>query len=83
MGKSLIIVESPTKIKTLQKFLGPKYVFESSMGHIRDLPEKEFGIDIENDFEPKYTVMPEKSDVISRLKKAAKQCRYSLPFSRP
>ncbi len=72
MGKSLIIVESPAKIKTLQKFLGAKYTFESSIGHIRDLPEKEFGIDIENDFEPKYVTMPDKEKVISKLKKAAK-----------
>jgi len=74
-GKSLIIVESPAKIKTLKKFLGPEYLFESSVGHIRDLPEREFGIDLENDFEPKYTVMTDKADVISRLKKAAKQCQ--------
>lgn len=74
MAKSLIIVESPAKIKTLQKFLGPQYVFESSLGHIRDLPEKEFGIDIEHDFEPKYITMPEKDHVIKRLKKAAKEC---------
>ena len=74
MSKKLIIVESPAKIKTLQKFLGAGYVFESSVGHIRDLPEKEFGIDLENDFEPKYTVMPDKEKVISKLKKAAKEC---------
>lgn len=74
MSKSLIIVESPAKIKTLKKFLGSNYVFESSMGHIRDLPEREFGIDIENDFEPKYMVMPAKGEVITRLKKAAKEC---------
>lgn len=72
MGKKLIIVESPAKIKTLKKFLGPNYIFESSMGHIRDLPEREFGIDVENDFEPKYTVMEAKNDVINKLKKAAK-----------
>lgn len=72
--KSLIIVESPSKIKTLKKFLGPNYIFESSLGHIRDLPEKEFGIDIENDFEPKYVVLPEKETVIAKLKKAAKEC---------
>ena len=65
MGKSLIIVESPAKIKTLKKFLGPNYIFESSVGHIRDLPEKEFGIDIEHDFEPKYTIMPNKEEVIA------------------
>lgn len=74
MGKSLIIVESPAKIKTLKKFLGSNYVLESSIGHIRDLPEREFGIDIEHDFEPNYTVMPDKKDVISKLKKAAKEC---------
>lgn len=74
MGKSLIIVESPTKIKTLKKFLGSDYIIESSVGHVRDLPEREFGIDIEHDFEPKYTIMPNKEEVIARLKKAAKQC---------
>lgn len=74
MGKSLIIVESPAKIKTLQKFLGSKYLFESSIGHIRDLPEREFGIDLENDFEPKYVTMPDKEKVINNLKKAAKEC---------
>lgn len=73
-GKSLIIVESPAKIKTLKKFLGDKYIFESSLGHIRDLPEKEFGIDIDNDFNPKYVILPDKEKVIARLKKAAKEC---------
>src|SRR5580658_5818417 len=72
MAKALIIVESPTKIKTLKKFLGPEYIFESSLGHIRDLPAKGFGIDVENDFEPKYEVLKEKLEVIQKLKKAAK-----------
>lgn len=70
--KSLIIVESPAKIKTLKKFLGPDYVFESSLGHIRDLPEREFGIDLDNSFEPKYVTMPGKEEVIKKLKQAAK-----------
>lgn len=74
MGKSLIIVESPAKIKTLKKFLGADYIFESSIGHIRDLPEREFGIDIEHDFEPKYVIMPNKEEVIAKLRKAAKLC---------
>jgi DNA topoisomerase-1 len=74
MKKSLIIVESPAKMKTLQKFLGANYLFESSIGHIRDLPEREFGIDIENDFTPTYVVMPDKEKVIASLKKAAKLC---------
>lgn len=74
MTKFLIIVESPAKIKTLKKFLGSNYVFESSLGHVRDLPEREFGIDVEHDFEPKYIIMPDKDQVIKRLKKAAKEC---------
>jgi len=73
MVKALVIVESPAKIKTLRKFLGPHYSFESSIGHIRDLPQKEFGIDIEHDFEPTYVTMPDKKDVIKRLQEAAKK----------
>lgn len=73
MAKALIIVESPAKIKTLRKFLGGNYLFESSMGHIRDLPKKGFGIDVDHDFEPSYETLPDKKDVIERLKKAAKQ----------
>ncbi|MBB64259.1 MAG: DNA topoisomerase I [Waddliaceae bacterium] len=74
MGKSLIIVESPTKIKTLKKFLGEDYIIESSIGHIRDLPQREFGIDLEDDFNPKYEILPDKKQVIDNLVKAAKQC---------
>jgi len=69
--KKLVIVESPAKIKTLRKFLGPEYVFESSIGHIRDLPQKDFGVNIEKDFEPTYVTMPDKKDVIANLKKQA------------
>lgn len=72
MGKALIIVESPAKIKTLRKFLGSNYIFESSLGHIRDLPKKGFGIDVEHDFEPEYAILPDKKEVIDRLKQAAK-----------
>lgn len=73
MGKSLIIVESPAKIKTLKKFLGANYIFESSVGHIRDLPENEFGIAIDNDFEPSYTILKDKKKVCDSLKSAAKK----------
>ncbi len=73
MGKALVIVESPAKIKTLKKFLGPNYLFESSIGHIRDLPKKEFGIDTEHDFEPKYVTLPDKQEVIKKLQDAAKK----------
>jgi DNA topoisomerase-1 len=73
-GKTLIIVESPTKVKTLKKFLGSNYLVESSVGHIRDLPKKGFGIDLEHDFEPLYENLPDKKEVIAKLKKAAKTC---------
>lgn len=75
MAKILIIVESPSKIKTLRKFLGDEYLLESSVGHVRDLPEKEFGIDLEHDFDPTYVIMPDKLEVINKLKKAAKLCK--------
>lgn len=73
MAKALIIVESPTKIKTLKKFLGKDFEFASSLGHVRDLPQKGFGIDTDGDFEPQYEVLPDKKEVISKLKKAAKE----------
>jgi DNA topoisomerase-1 len=73
MKKALIIVESPSKIKTLKKFLGPQYHVESSVGHIRDLPKKGFGIDIENNFEPTYATLEDKKEVIQKLKKSAKE----------
>jgi len=81
MKKPLIVVESPAKIKTLKKFLGAKYNFASSVGHIRDLPEKEFGIDVKHNFEPKYVNLPTKKDVIKKLKDAAKtsECVYLCP----
>ncbi|PCI75297.1 hypothetical protein COB21_05835, partial [Candidatus Aerophobetes bacterium] len=69
--KILIIVESPTKVKTLKKFLGDNYIIDSSVGHIRDLPKKGFGIDLES-FTPVYEPLPEKKDVIANLKKNAK-----------
>jgi len=73
--KTLIIVESPTKVKTLKKFLGSEYCIESSVGHIRDLPKKEFGIHVDQDFEPIYENLPDKKNVIAKLKKTAKECK--------
>ncbi len=75
MSKYLVIVESPTKIKTLRKFLGDDYAFESSLGHIRDLPKKSLGIDLERDFSPDYVVVDGKSAVVEKLKKAAKSAK--------
>ncbi|MCW3125874.1 MAG: topA, partial [Bacteroidetes bacterium] len=72
MSKNLIIVESPAKAKTINKFLGEDYVVSSSYGHIRDLPDKGIAIDIKNNYEPKYEVNEDKEKVIKELKKLAK-----------
>lgn len=72
MPKNLVIVESPAKAKTIEKFLGKDYKVESSYGHIADLPQKELGVDVENDFQPKYVVNSDKKSVVSKLNKAAK-----------
>jgi len=72
MAKKLIIVESPAKTKTLKGFLGSDYQIEASMGHVRDLPEKKLSIDIEHDFAPTYVVIPERKEVVAKLRAAAK-----------
>lgn len=72
MAKNLVIVESPAKAKTIEGYLGKDFQVMSSYGHIRDLPGKELGVDIENRFEPSYVVSADKTKVISELKKAAK-----------
>ena len=71
MPKSLLIVESPTKAKTLQKYLGSDYMVLSSKGHVKDLPPHELGVDLEQDFQPKYVTILGKAKVIQELKKAA------------
>ena len=71
-SKSLVIVESPSKIKTLKKFLGADYIIEASVGHIRDLSKTNLGVDIDNDFSPTYIVSDDKNKVVKQLKKAAK-----------
>ncbi len=71
---SLVIVESPAKVKTIKKFLSSGYKVEATMGHIRDLPKSQLGIDIEKDFEPKYITIRGKGQTLDRLKKEAKGC---------
>ncbi|MCU0584558.1 MAG: type I DNA topoisomerase [Desulfobacterales bacterium] len=71
MGKPLVVVESPTKVRTLKKYLGSDYTVAATVGHIRDLPQKEMGIDVDNGFTPRYTIIPGKQRVIQELKKAA------------
>lgn len=73
MSKNLVIVESPAKAKTIEKFLGADYQVESSFGHISDLPSKEIGVDIANNFKPKYEVSPDKKAVVKKLKDLAKK----------
>lgn len=72
MAKNLVIVESPAKAKTIEKFLGKDYQVESSFGHIADLPSKEIGVDIENGFKPKYEVSADKKAVVKKLKDLSK-----------
>ncbi|MBO4402889.1 MAG: type I DNA topoisomerase [Bacteroidales bacterium] len=69
MSRNLVIVESPAKAKTIEKFLGKDYTVRSSMGHIRDLPEKQLGIDIEQQFQPQYELLPNKKKTLEELKK--------------
>ena len=76
MAKSLVIVESPAKAKTIEKFLGKShYTVKASVGHVRDLPKSQLGVDIENNFEPKYINIRGKGDVIKELKKEAKKAK--------
>jgi DNA topoisomerase-1 len=70
--KNLVIVESPAKAKTLKKFLGSNYKIEASVGHVRDLPKSELGIDIDNDFEPKYITIRGKGELLAKLRKEVK-----------
>ena len=77
-GVKLVIVESPTKSKTLQTFLGPDYIVRSCFGHIRDLPIDELGVDIENNFKPKYVVPSKSKKTISALKKEAQKARTTI-----
>ena len=73
MSKKLIIVESPAKAKTIQKFIGKEYEVISSKGHVRDLPEKDLGISVNKDFEPLYEIMPDKKKLIADIKKMASE----------
>jgi len=73
MPKNLVIVESPAKAKTIERFLGKEFQVESSFGHIADLPSKELGVDVENDFKPKYTVDKDKRALVKKLRDLAKK----------
>ncbi len=73
MAKNLVIVESPAKVKTIQKFLGPNYEVLASNGHVRDLPKSQLGVDVEHGFEPKYITIRGKGEILAQLRKAEKK----------
>src|SRR5215813_8714543 len=72
MAKSLVIVESPAKAKTIGKYLGKQYVVKASLGHVKDLPKKNLSVDVDNDFTPVYEVIEGKKKLVAELKAAAK-----------
>ena len=76
MAKYLVIVESPAKVKTIKKFLGANYEVEASNGHVRDFPKSQFGIDVDNDFEPKYITIRGKGDILAKLRKEVKKADH-------
>ena len=73
MARYLVIVESPTKVKTIKKFLGSNYVVMASNGHVRDLPKSQMGVDLEHDFEPKYITIRGKGEILAGLRKEVKK----------
>ncbi|MDR3241751.1 MAG: type I DNA topoisomerase [Lactobacillaceae bacterium] len=81
--KNLVIVESPSKAKTIEKYLGPNYKVVASIGHIRDLPKSQMGVDTENEYEPKYINIRGKGDIIKGLKKDAKAAKHVYLASDP
>ena len=83
MSKNLVIVESPAKARTINKFLGSSYVVKASNGHVRDLPANELGVDVENDFAPKYVAIKESAKAIKELREAARKADRILLASDP
>jgi len=73
MDKALVIVESPAKAKTINRYLGPSYEVKASMGHVRDLPKSRLGVDIDHDFAPQYVVIPDRRKVVTELRKSAEK----------
>ena len=83
MGKTLVIVESPAKVRTLSKFLGRQYTVRASIGHVRDLPKSKLGVDVDNGYTPQYINIRGKGDVIRELREAAKKADKILLATDP
>ena len=77
MTKSLLVVESPTKMKTLSKFLGKDYIIKATYGHIKDLPKSKMGVDVDHGFKPQFTVVKGKAKIVAEIKKASKEADKS------
>ena len=75
MARYLVIVESPAKVKTIKKFLGSNYVVAASNGHVRDLPKSQLGVDVENDYEPKYITIRGKGEIPCKSQKRSEKSR--------
>ena len=83
MANTLVIVESPSKAKTIEKYLGSGYLVIASNGHVRDLPKSQLGVDVENDFTPKYITLRGRGDVIERIRKEAKAANHIVLATDP
>ncbi len=83
MSDYLVIVESPAKAKTIERYLGKKYTVKASMGHVRDLPKSQMAVDAENNYKPKYITIRGKGSILKELKSSAKKAKKSLSCSRP
>ena len=81
MSDYLVIVESPAKAKTIERYLGKKYKVRASMGHVRDLPKSQMGVDVENDYKPKYITIRGKGPVIKRFENSSKKSEKNLSRS--
>ena len=79
MAKSLVIVESPTKAKTIGKYLGKQFVVKASLGHVKDLPKKDLAVDVDKNFEPHYEVIEGKKKLIAELKAGGQGRGFRLP----
>ena len=82
MSKALVIVESPAKAKTINKYLGKQYVVKASLGHVKDLPKKDLAVDVENGFEPRYELIEGKKKLMQELKQAAKKNAFWIKPAR-
>src|SRR5581483_8453861 len=82
-AKRLVIVESPAKAKTIEKFLGRGYAVRASLGHVRDLPKRRLGVDVQHDFAPSYVVPKEKKEIVKELTQQARQASELLLATDP